>query len=168
MDSIARKKVFDFLKKHNIVFECYEHPAAATVEEALRHSENMCDATHCKNLFLRNRKGTLHFLVIMEWSKKLDIHRLGEIIGEGHLSFASPDRMMKYLGVTPGSVSLFGVINDIDNDVLLIIDSELDSAPKLSFHPNDNTATLVIDNVGFHNFLKYCGNKHKFITIDDH
>ena len=166
MDSIARNKVFDFLKTHDIDFECHEHPAVATVEEALRYSENMGDATLCKNLFLRNRKGTLYFLVIMECSKKLDLHHLEKIIGEGRLSFASAERMINYLGVAPGSASLFGAINDTDNEVLLIIDSELESASRFSFHPNDNTATLVIDNIGFHKFLKYCGNKYEFAKLD--
>lgn len=166
MDSVVRDKVFDFLKKHDISFECHEHPAVATVEEALRYSGNMGDVTHCKNLFLRNRKGTLHYLVIMEWSRKLDIHCLEKIIGEGRLSFASAERMKSFLGVAPGSLSLFGVLNDTENAVVLILDSELESASKLSFHPNDNTATIVIDNAGFHKFLKSCGNKYEFITLD--
>ena len=154
MDSEARKKVFEYLNRLEIGFECHEHPAVATVEAAMQYCAGMEDVTHCKNLFLRNRKGDRYYLVILEWSKKPDIRSLGQKTGQRRLSFASPERMETLLGLSPGSVSLFGVIN-----------KELYSARKLSFHPNDNTASLVISNSGFHRFLEHCGNSYEFVEL---
>lgn len=165
MDSEARKKVFEYLDRLEIGFECHEHPAVSTVEAAMQYCKGMGDVTHCKNLFLRNHKGDRHYLVILEWSKKLDIRSLGQKTGQGRLSFASPERMKTVLGLSPGSVSLFGVINDTGHAVHLILDKELYSVRKLSFHPNDNTASLVISNSGFRRFLEHCGNSYEFVEL---
>ncbi len=73
--------------------------------------------------------------------------------------------MMKYLGLSPGSVSLFGLINDTENHVHLFLDKNLAKADHLSFHPNDNTASLVITAEGFRHFLARCGNSHEFIDL---
>ena len=83
----------------------------ATAEEAGRHWAGI-DAAHCKNLFLRNQKGTRHYLVILKHLKRADLRAVADQIGDGKLSFGSPERLMTHLGVTPGSVSPFGLIND--------------------------------------------------------
>ena len=87
-----------------IPFTRHEHPPVATVEEASAHWGGI-DATHCKNLFLRNPKGTRHYLVVLTASKKADLRAVADQIGDGKLSFASPERLMTHLGLTPGSVS---------------------------------------------------------------
>lgn len=161
----ARKKVFEYLNKEGIEFELHEHPQAPTVEIAMQYWKDIPGVTHCKNLFLRNHKGNQHYLVILPWDKPLDIHALWEKIGSTRLSFASPERMMKYLGVPPGSVSLFGLLNDATHSVNLLLDKDLETADRISFHPNDNTASLVISNAGFHRFLSLCPNPWQFITI---
>ena len=102
------------------------------------------DSTHCKNLFFRNHKGNRHYLVILECHKQMDIHGLEHQLHQGKLSFASEQRMEKYLGTVPGSVSLFGLINDPDHQVKLYLDKDLRQAERVTFHPNDNTASLEI------------------------
>jgi trans-2,3-dihydro-3-hydroxyanthranilate isomerase len=94
-----------------IVFERYEHPPVATAEEAEVHWAAI-DAMHFKNLFLRNQKGTRHYLLIVRHPKRADLRTVANQLGDGKLSFASPERLMTHLGVTPGSVSPFGLIHD--------------------------------------------------------
>jgi len=85
-----------------ITFTRHEHPPVATVEEAEPHWAGI-DATHCKNLFLRNQKGSRHYLVIIRHSKRADLRAIADQIGDGKLSFGSPERLKAHLGVTPGS-----------------------------------------------------------------
>src|SRR5262245_37922709 len=99
------------LAELGIPYERFEHPPVATVEAAASHWVTI-DATHCKNLFLRNQKGSRHYLVILGHSKRADLRAVADQIGDGKLSFASPERLMTHLGLTPGSVSPFGLIHD--------------------------------------------------------
>ncbi len=99
------------LRELGIEYTRHEHPPVATVEEAEAHWAGI-DATHCKNLFLRNQKGNRHYLVVLTASKRADLRAVADQIGDGKLSFASPERLMTHLGLTPGSVSPFGLIND--------------------------------------------------------
>ena len=92
-----------------------------TVEEAEQHWRGI-DAVHCKNLFVRNKKGNAHYLVIVERSKSVGMKRLAGELGEDRLSFASPERLAKYLGLTPGAVSPFGIINDHEHLVTVVLD----------------------------------------------
>jgi Ala-tRNA(Pro) deacylase len=147
-----------------IAFERFEHPPVATVEDAEQHWVGI-DATHCKNLFLRNQKGNRHYLVILLHSKKADLRAVAGQIGDGKLSFGSPERLMTHLGVTPGSVSPFGLINDRDHAVRVVLDRDLKSATRLSFHPNINTATLMIASADFTKFLESCGNTVQYVSV---
>jgi Ala-tRNA(Pro) deacylase len=147
-----------------IPFARFEHPPIATAEEGEVHWKNI-DAAHCKNLFLRNQKGTQHYLVILEHTRRADLRAVADQIGDGKLSFASPERLMTYLGVTPGSVSPFGLINDPDRHVRVFLDRDLQRAPRISFHPNINTATLVLAAADFERFLADRGNPVRFIDV---
>src|SRR5581483_4855241 len=97
------QQVSDYLASLGIAVERHNHPPVATVEDGEIHWAGI-DATHCKNLFLRNQKGTRHYLVILMHSKRADLRAIADQIGDGKLSFASPERLMTYLRVTPGSV----------------------------------------------------------------
>jgi Ala-tRNA(Pro) deacylase len=162
--SEARQTVFDSLHSLGIAFECHEHPAVATVADAEAHWQGI-EAAHCKNLFLRNQKGDRHYLVIASHSKRVDLGQLADQIGDGKLSFASPERLMKCLGLTPGSVSPFGLLNDADRRVRVCLDSDLKRAERISFHPNDNTATLVLGFADFERFLRHVGHAVRVVSI---
>ncbi len=159
-----RDQVIHILKELEISFELHEHPPVPTVEEALPYW-NKIDATHCKNLFFRNHKGNRHYLVILKHEQQLKIRDLEQRLKQGKISFASPNRMERYLGLSGGSVSLFGLINDRENHVHLFLDAALKSAERISFHPNENTSTLVISFESFLRFLDWCGNSYEFITL---
>jgi Ala-tRNA(Pro) deacylase len=151
------QEVYAYLDTLEISFERHEHPPVVTVEEAERHWAGI-DATHCKNLFLRNQKGDRYYLVIVMHSKRVDLRRIAGQIGDGKLSFASSERMMTCLGVTPGSVSPFGLINDRHHHVRVFVDRDLKSAARLLFHPNVNTVTVTISAVDFERYLAARGS----------
>ena len=161
-----REEVLKYLEDLDISYEIYEHPPVPTVEDALPYW-NKIDATHCKNLFFRNHKGNKHYLVILNHEQQLKIRDLEQRLKQGKISFASPQRMERYLGLAGGAVSVFGLVNDRDNHVHLFLDAELQSAEKISFHPNENTATVVISFDSFLKFLDWCGNSYEFITLYD-
>ena len=147
-----------------ITFSRHEHPPVATVEEARQHWADI-DATHCKNLFLRNQKGNRHYLVVLTASKKADLKAVADQIGDGKLSFGSPERLMTHLGLTPGSVSPFGLINDRDHAVRLVLDRDLKAATRLGFHPNINTVTFTIAAADLARFLDASGNPVQQVTV---
>ncbi len=152
------------LTELGISCERYEHPPVATVDDAREHWAAI-DAAHCKNLFVRNPKGDRHYLIVLLDSKRADLRRIADEIGDGRLSFGSPERLMKKLGLTPGSVSPFGLINNHEHDVRVVIDKDLQHAERLSFHPNINTLTYVITGSDFTRFLQSCGNPVRYLTI---
>lgn len=157
------KNIYEVLSRLDIEYQKYEHPAVFTVEEASKYDRG--DAIHSKNLFLRNKKGDKHYLIVIRSSIKVNIKNLEEKLGEKNLSFASPDRLMKYLGLTPGSVSPFGLINDISKEVNVIVDNGLMLGERQAFHPNINTVTLVLKTSDFKKFLDYTGNNLVYMDL---
>jgi Ala-tRNA(Pro) deacylase len=147
-----------------IAYERHEHPPVATVDEAMVHWAGI-DATHCKNLFLRNQKGNRHYLVIVLHAKRVDLRAVANQIGDGKLSFASPERLMTHLGVAPGAVSPAGLINDRDHQVRVYLDRDLRAATRISFHPNINSVTFSIAYADFERFLAACGNTVAFVDV---
>lgn len=160
----GQQQVYDYLNKLGISFEYYEHPEAPTIEIAAQYYRGE-NTILCKNLFFRNHKGNRHYLVIMDSRHAMDIHDMEHRLHQGKLSFASSERMMKYLGVRPGSVSLFTLVNDVNHEVTLFVDSQLLKAEKVSFHPNDNTASLVISVENMKKFICNIGNSYEILNL---
>ena len=160
------KRLYELLNLLEIGFEYHEHPAAPTVDEAAKYWKDL-DATHCKNLFFRNHKGNRHYLVVLEHRQDLNIRDLELRLKQGKLTFASPERLQKYLGVTPGSVTPFGLINDHTKHVHLFLDKNLAKCKTISFHPCINTASLVIKYADFMKFLHHCGNTYEYVEMYD-
>ena len=158
------RSIFGLLDRLGISYQCYEHPPTPTIESAMAYWKDI-DATHCKNLFFRNHKGNQHYLVVLECTHDLDIHDLEHKLHQGKLSFASPERMMRYLGVTPGSVSPFGLINDTEHHVIVFLDERLKQAGKLSFHPNRNTASVVLTFPDFIKYMDWTQNPYRFVPL---
>jgi Ala-tRNA(Pro) deacylase len=161
-----REKVLHVLRELGIDYQIHEHPPLPTIEVAAEYWRDI-DSSHCKNLFFRNHKGNRHYLVILNYLQQLDIHDLEKRLKQGKISFASDQRLEKYLGIKAGSVSPFGLINDTEDHVYIFIDESLKSSEKISFHPNENTATLVISIKDFIRFLKWTGNSFEFIKMYD-
>ncbi len=164
MSSEREKKVYEVLDRLGIAYSRLEHPAVFTVEQAEKYWGSITGA-HCKNLFLRNKKGKRHYLAILESSKSADLKALTGQLGEDRLSFASPERLMRYLGLEPGAVSPFGLINDSQKEVRVVIDPDLKKAERINFHPNVNTATVGIGFGDFEKFLAWCGNNVRYLQL---
>ena len=175
-------KVHKFLEEHGIQHTTHYHPPLPTIELALEYWKEI-DSTHCKNLFFRNHKGNRHYLVVFECHKELSIHTLEKSLRQGKLSFASAERMERCLGLLPGSVSPFGLINDMNlvseegipaakelfengHRVRLFLDKDLMTAERLSFHPCDNTASTVVSNEDFMRYLSIWGGEYEWIDIN--
>ena len=156
--------VYAALDALGIAYQRFEHPPVFTSEEADIHWRDL-PGVPCKNLFLRNKKGNHHYLVILEISKKADLREIVRFVNDDRLSFGSPDRLMAELGLTPGSVSPFGLINDADGSVLVLVDEDLRGADGLIFHPNINTASVVVSWDGLERFLKSRSNAVRYVTI---
>ena len=157
-------KVYAFLDSMGIQYDRHEHPPVFTSEEAAQHWGPI-RATQVKNLFLRNKKGDRQYLVILEIHKEADLRRLVKIVGDDRFSFGSPERLMATLGVTPGSVSPFGLLHEGSKDVRVIIDADLRSAEKLLFHPNLNTASVTISGADLERFLATRSNVVRWMNL---
>jgi len=162
--SEKEERVYEVLDELGISYNRHEHPPVYTVEEAEKQWTEITGA-HCKNLFLRNKKGNRHYLVILEASKVADLKSLNKLLGEDRLSFASEKRLMRYLGLETGAVSVFGLINDKEKHVKVVIDEDLKKVEAVNFHPNVNTATVGISFLDFEKFLTWCGNTIRYLPF---
>jgi Ala-tRNA(Pro) deacylase len=162
MISPEEQPVYEVLDRLGIAWTRHEHPPVFTVEEANRHWAGI-DAAHCKNLFVRNQKGTRHYLVIVGKDKRVDLKEVARFLGEDRLSFASAERLMRYLGLTPGSVSPFGLLNDRDKAVTVVLDDELARSDRIAFHPNINTATISLRVEDFQRVLAWTGHAVRYL-----
>lgn len=152
------------LKKLDISFQIYDHLPIRTSDDAFLLPEDV-EGRKCKNLFLRNNEGTNHYLVILELKSRCDLNFLAHKLNEKRLGFASEDRLMRYLGVPSGSVSPFNLLNGQGKDVFIIVESGLLHYEKLVFHPNENTATLVLSVKDFMKFLQSLENRVEFVDV---
>lgn len=157
-------KLYALLNELGIEYEYIEHPEAPTIEIAKQYWAGH-DARHCKNLFFRNHKGNQHYLVLLDCDADMDIHAIEHKLHQGKLSFASSERLMRYLGVKPGSVTPFGLINDAEHHVVVFVDENLRNAERVSFHPCDNRASLIIKRSDLELFLNNRGNRWEWLQV---
>jgi Ala-tRNA(Pro) deacylase len=163
---IEPANIDDFLRAHGISAPRHEHPAVMTVEESNRLVPKLPGAK-TKNLFLRDKKGARHLLCTVAAHRAVDLKHLGEILGTGSLGFASPERLAKHLGITPGSVSLLALINDHAHAVEFVIDRVLWEADTVQAHPLVNTATMCIAHADLERFLAATGHPPRVIDIPE-
>jgi len=149
--------LLQYLKQLSIQYEYHEHVAVFTSEQARRLIPPLAGAS-AKNLFLRDRKGRRHFLLSLPDSKTLDLKSLASSLSLSGLSLASPERLLKYLGITPGAVSLLALVNDSEARVEVLMDKDLWQADYLQCHPLVNTATLVISLQDIKKFIAATGH----------
>jgi Ala-tRNA(Pro) deacylase len=156
--------VYAALDALGISYQRHEHPAVFTADDASRFWDPI-PGVQCKNLFLRNKKGDRHYLVVVEIGKRVDLKNLVRTVADDRLSFGSAERLMAQLGLTPGSVSPFGLINDRDGSVRVLIDKDLQGADRLIFHPNINTASVVVSWDDLERFLATRSNRVSVISL---
>lgn len=159
------KSVYQVLDELDIDYQKYTHEPVYTIDQAEEQLPEV-DVNHCKNLFLRNNRGDKHYLVVMTGEKSADLKKLAKKIESTRLSFASERRLNKYLGLDKGAVSPFGLINDNENHVEVLLDKDIKDKEQILLHPNVNTASIIINPFDLVRFLDWSGNKHKFIELN--
>lgn len=157
-------QVEQYLTSHNIEYILHEHPPVFTCEEAKKHCAHI-SGLHTKNLFLTNKKKTRFLLVVLPAHKRADLKKIEQIVDEKKLTFGKPELLMEKLGLKPGSVSPFGLINDTNCDVEVFVDEEVHQADRVSFHPNRNTASLELTGDMFRKYLDSYLNKTRIIEV---
>jgi Ala-tRNA(Pro) deacylase len=148
----------------DISYERYDHAPVFTCDEADAAVPNHA-AVQTKNLFLRDKRGRRHILLVTSCAKAVDIKAFADQIGADRLSFGSPERLAKYLGVTPGSVTVLGLMNDTSHEVELCVDADVWRAAAWRCHPLINTATLVIARADIERFLAHTGHGARVVSL---
>jgi Ala-tRNA(Pro) deacylase len=147
----------EWLNQNQIEYIIHKHPAVYTVEEAQIHCGHI-PGLHCKNLFLTDPKKKKFYLLTLPAQKKMKINEIRQNIGAKKLSFAKPDQLKIYLGLDPGAVSPFGLVNDKENITTYFVDKQVWDADHVCFHPNVNTATLELVKEAFQKAIKATNN----------
>lgn len=159
------KEVLDYLEEKRIKYELVEHEEVHTIEDM--EKAGLLDKGYvCKNLFLRNANGKMHFLLSCHHSKEIKLDEIAKKIGSTRLSFASSERLEKYLKLKNGYVSPFGVLNDESKSVVFIFDKELVGKKQVGFHPNTNKATVFVDFNDIKKMIIDHGNDLLFIKLN--
>ena len=156
--------IISILESLSIQYEWIDHPAVYTSEEA-RELVPHRPAKAAKNLFLRDKKGKRHFLLVVDDHKSVHFKEIEHQTGVSHLSMGSPERLLRHLGVTPGAVSLLALDNDPDAKVEVFIDRELWDGDHIQAHPLVNTATVVMTIVDMERFIAHTGHSIQFVDV---
>ena len=158
-------RVYELLEKLNIPYERVDHEEAMTME-ACEEIDKALGVTMCKNLFLCNRQKTDFYLILMPGEKKFLTKDFSKQLGVSRLSFADGEFMEKYLDITPGSVSVLGLMNDTEHEVHLSIDKDLLADEYIGCHPCINTSSLKIKmNDILEKFLSYTGHEATIVEL---
>ena len=160
----ACSMVYAKLDELNIPYDVVEHPAVYTTDEADVYIE-VREGVRTKSLFLTNKKKTAFYLLVMDEAKRLDMDAFKALAGESRMRFAPEESMLEKLGLTPGSVSLFGLLNDAQHEVKVYLDKEMLSEKVITFHPNDNTKTLFLSMEDMFVFLKAMGYEANIVEL---
>jgi Ala-tRNA(Pro) deacylase len=158
-----RQDLFDLLAGLGIEATTLEHPPVFTVAESAE-LERQLSGAHTKNLFLKDEDGLL-FLVVAMSSTRVDLKGLARTLGAGRFSFGKPELLLEALGVPPGSVTAFAVINDTARRVNLVMDAELMQHETINCHPLENTATTSIGRDDLLRFFRSCGHEPRIVTL---
>lgn len=155
--------LFKVLDSLNIPYDLYRHDPIFTVEEGL-HLKAEIPGTHCRNLFLKDKKGKM-FLITAANETKIDLKALPQMLGCGRLSFGSKNRLMEYLGIYPGAVTPFTAINDKTNNVSIVLDKTMMEAEAMCVHPLDNAMTIGFKPDDLLRFLEHTGHTPQILAF---
>ena len=160
---LTPQQLFARLDALSLTHRSVEHAPVFTVEEAKAHRGEL-PGHHIKNLFLRNKKEEMWLVVALE-DRAIDLKRLGEVLDAGRLSFGSPDRLRRVLGVEPGSVTPFAMANDGERRVTLVLDRALRDGGPINAHPLTNTMTTAIDFADLSRFFEATGHVPQWLDF---
>jgi Ala-tRNA(Pro) deacylase len=161
----TRADLFAYLDSLGIETKTVDHAPVFTVEEA-RKVHGGIPGGHCKNLFLKDEKGAIWLIVCLE-DARVDLKAAPARIGSKRLTFGKPDLLMEILGVEPGSVTPFGLINDAAARVNVILDQRMMAEPILNYHPLRNEATTTIASADLERFIRACGHAPRIVAVSE-
>jgi Ala-tRNA(Pro) deacylase len=156
--------LFARLAELGIATETHRHAPLFTVEESRRLRGDL-PGGHCKSLFFKDKKGALWLVVTLE-DRELELKHLHRHIGSARLSFGKPELLMEALGVTPGAVTPFALINDTGQRVKVVLDAEMLRRAPLNYHPLSNDATTAIAPADLEKFIAACGHQAQVLDFD--
>ena len=157
------KEVKNFLDNLNIKYDIVNHPAVFTADEADKYIEGM-DGVPSKTMFLAGKKDKNFYLFVLNDTKRLDIKKLNNLIGD-KLHFGKENDLKQKMNLVPGMVSIFGLLNNKDHDIKVFIDKAITYENKITFHPNDNTTTMFISVNDMYKFLNTLDYKYEIIDM---
>ncbi len=166
----STQEIIEYLSSNGIPHIRFSHPVVFTMEEKLKNDldAGVTGATHCKNLLLCNRQGTLFYLLIMPYEKSFRTAEVSKQLGVSRLSFASEEKLSSFLHTHSGAVSPLGLMYDTEFRVGLAIDKELENKEKLCFHPNDESMTCIFENhVFYQTLLPLLKHRPRFIKVEE-
>ncbi len=159
---ITEKDLYAKLQELGITdYTVKEHPPLFSVEDVIAN-DCMMPGLNFKNLLIKDKKAETYYLVILEDSRKMENKYFKEFTGWGKIRFAHPEELYEKMGLKPGSVSPYGLLNNDEHDIIIVVDHAIAGADKdelINFHPNRNTATLTVKKHQFVKYLESLGNK---------
>ncbi|MBX2878341.1 MAG: prolyl-tRNA synthetase associated domain-containing protein [Granulosicoccus sp.] len=164
-DPLSSDKLLQQFDQSGIAHKTVEHEPMWTVEDA-KKLRTPSPYGHCKNLFVRNKKGAMWLLTLHE-DRKVDLKQAASLVGTNRFSFASPQRLMHYLGVISGSVSPLSLVNDIRGEVTFYMDELLMTAPELHVHPLINTRTTTMERQALLSYVESTGHRCHVLSFPD-
>jgi len=156
--------LFEILERLDISYELHHHAPIFTVEEG-EHLKADIPGTHCRNLFLRDKKKRM-FLVVLANETDVDLKALPDLLDCGRLSFGSAERLFEYLGIRPGSVCPFCAVNDTDHNVQVVLDAGMMGREIVNYHPLDNAMTISLRPADLLKFFDHTGHVPLIIDIN--
>lgn len=160
---VSPEQLLALLDELKIAYELHHHEPIFTVEEGA-HLKASIPGIHCRNLFVRDKKEAM-FLVVAANETRIDMKKLADVLGCGRLSFGSPDRLWKHLGIRPGSVCPFCIVNDKDKKVRIMLDADMMQAPRVNYHPMDNAMTVGLSPADLIRFIERTGHKPEIVDL---
>jgi Ala-tRNA(Pro) deacylase len=164
MGKIGQDIVYQTLESLQITYKYYESPKDFSSEDDGSFWQRI-GATRCKNLFLRNHKGNRHFMLIAPYYTDISITTLEQHFKKGKISFASPERMKRWLGMSPGAVSVFSLFNDTTNHVEVFVEESIALCTQLTFLPNTKNAIIAISLQDFEILLNKSNNAWSYFNL---
>ena len=163
--SATPEELFAKLDALGITYETHHHAPVFTVDEAQAHTDHL-PGGHCKNLFLKDKTGDLYLVVCLQ-DTAVDLKAFRKLVGAKNLSFGKPELLWEVLGVEPGSVTPFSLINDNEQHVTVILEKRMMAHDLLNYHPLRNNMTTQIASTDLEKFIEGCGHQPRVLDLPE-
>lgn len=161
------QEVIDVFENLHIEYKLIRHPAVFSKADDYKVKDIDFGGVICKNLFVKDKKANKFYLVSLPKDKRANLKKISDEIGCARFSFGNDEELWKKLHIKPGSVSILNVIGAPDTDVTFVIDKDILNLPKVSFHPNDNTASVVFSPSDIEKIMKQYNKQYMFLEVEE-